>query len=80
MALTQPARLDEVVGMVTKSEILAGEQVNLNRVLKQGDNVSLSFLIPNGMRALTIAVDEVIGVAGFVKPGETGRYHWDNGT
>lgn len=62
--------LQDVIGLITKSEILPGEQLNLNRLVRKGDPVGLSFLIPSGMRAITIAVNEVVGVAGFIKPGE----------
>lgn len=63
-------KLDEVVGLITKNDILEGEQVNTNRLVKKGEKIGLAFIIPPGMRAITIAVNEVAGVAGFVKPGE----------
>lgn len=63
-------KLEDVVGLVTKSDLIQGEQINLNRLLRKGEQVGLSFMIPPGMRAITIAVNEVAGVAGFVKPGE----------
>lgn len=62
--------IDAVLGMITKSELIQGEPVNVNRLFRKGDKLSLSAIIPKGMRAITIPVDEVIGVAGFVKPGE----------
>jgi pilus assembly protein CpaB len=63
-------KIEDVVGLTTKAEIIQGEQVNLQRLVHKGDNVGLSFLIPPGMRAVTIPVNEVLGVAGFIKPGE----------
>jgi pilus assembly protein CpaB len=63
-------KIEDVVGFTTKSEIIQGEQVNLNRLVRKGDNVGLTFIIPPGMRAITIPVNEVLGVAGFIKPGE----------
>jgi len=39
-------------------------------LLEKGQKYSLSFIIPEGMRAMTIAIDEIKGVAGFVKAGE----------
>ncbi|HOV79619.1 MAG TPA: Flp pilus assembly protein CpaB [Bacillota bacterium] len=61
----------EVVGKVTKSDILPGEQVLRDRLA--GDNESfesLSFQISPGSRAVTVAVNEVSGLAGLVKPGD----------
>jgi pilus assembly protein CpaB len=63
-------KLQDVAGFTTKSEIMQGEQVNLNRLFRKGENIGLSFIIPKGMRAITIPVNEVLGVAGFIKPGE----------
>ncbi len=61
---------EDIVGLVAKAEIIQGEPVNLNRLFRKGDKLGLSAIIPEGMRAITIPIDEVIGVAGFVKPGE----------
>jgi pilus assembly protein CpaB len=63
-------KLEDVIGTISKSDILMGEQVNVNRLVRKGESLDLSFLIPSGMRAITIAVNEVAGVAGFIKPGE----------
>jgi pilus assembly protein CpaB len=63
-------KIEEVVGSIAKSEILDGESINLNRLVRKGESVGLSFVIPPGMRAITIAMTEVIGVAGFIKTGE----------
>ena len=62
-------KLQDVVGLTAKAEIMLGEQVNLNRLFRKGDPVGLAFLIPSGLRAITIPVNEVLGVAGFIKPG-----------
>jgi pilus assembly protein CpaB len=63
-------KLAEVIGLPVKTDIIAGEPINLNRLVRKGEEAGLSFLIPPGMRAITIAMDEVIGVAGFIRPGE----------
>jgi pilus assembly protein CpaB len=63
-------KFEDVVGLITKAEIIQGEPVNSNRLFQKGDQMGLSSLIPEGMRAITIPIDEIIGVAGFVKPGE----------
>jgi pilus assembly protein CpaB len=63
-------KIEEIVGMIAKAEIIQGEPVNSNRLFRKGDKMGLSSIIPEGMRAITIPIDEIIGVAGFVKPGE----------
>ncbi|NPV52385.1 MAG: Flp pilus assembly protein CpaB [Firmicutes bacterium] len=61
-------RLEDALGIITRSEILPGEQVLRSRLLKKGEAVGLVLSIPPGKRAVTVKVNEVIGVGGFVKP------------
>jgi pilus assembly protein CpaB len=58
------------VGLIARSSIFQGEAVLKDRLLQKGQPYNLSLLIPPGMRAITVAIDEVKGVAGFLKPGE----------
>jgi pilus assembly protein CpaB len=58
------------VGLIARSSIMQGETVLKGRLLQKGQPYSLSLLIPQGMRAMTIAINEIKGVAGFLKPGE----------
>lgn len=61
----------EVVGKTTKSEILPGEQILRDRIAKDKDaSEGLAFQLPAGRRAVTVAVDEVSGLAGLVKAGD----------
>jgi pilus assembly protein CpaB len=63
--------LEEVVGYVTESDILEGEQVLPAKLKQMGETDSgMSYIVPEGMRAVTIAVDEVAGVAGFIQRGD----------
>ena len=50
--------------------IEVGEPVLAAKVTGPGERPTLSALVEDEMRALTIAVDEVFGVAGFVLPGD----------
>ncbi len=59
-----------VVGLVTKYEILEGEPILMDRLYKEGEWAGLASSIPASMRAVTVPVNEVVGVAGFVKPGD----------
>lgn len=60
----------KVVGRVTKQDLFPGEPIFLQKLSGSNTNGGLPAIIPNGMRAVTISVTEVKGVAGFVKPGD----------
>lgn len=61
----------DAVGFVTESEILAGEEVIPAKLKQPGQIESgLSYVIPKGMRAVTVGVDEISGFAGFLQRGD----------
>ncbi len=62
--------IDKAVGVVAREQIAAGEQVTLRRLLIEGRSAGFSGIIPPGKRAVSLAVTEVSGVAGMVKPGD----------
>ena len=49
--------------------VLENEPITLNKVAAANEGAGLSPVIPRGMRALAVRVNDVIGVAGFVVPG-----------
>jgi pilus assembly protein CpaB len=51
------------------SPIYDGEPVTENRLSTKGSGGGLAAMIPSGMRACAVRVNEVVGVAGFVVPG-----------
>ncbi|MDD4312647.1 MAG: Flp pilus assembly protein CpaB [Eubacteriales bacterium] len=62
---------EEVVGLVTESAIIAGEEMLPAKLKQFGETDSgLSYVVPEGMRAVTVSVDEVSGVAGFLQRGD----------
>jgi len=61
--------VEKLVGRVTIAEIFPGEPILDTRLAPEGSAAGLPAIIPPGMRAMTVKVDEVIGVAGFVAPG-----------
>jgi len=63
------SRVEEVIDHPVISNILPEEPIRKGRLGARGSGVGLAPLIPEGMRAVTIRVDEVVGVAGFVMPG-----------
>lgn len=61
--------IDKLVGRVTRTAIAENELVLDRMLLHSGASGSLAAVITPGMRAVTIPVNEVAGVAGFAFPG-----------
>ena len=60
--------MDQVLERVAISSILNNEPILNRRLAQSGAGVGLSPMVPEGMRAMSVRVDDVIGVAGFVFP------------
>ncbi|HLJ47237.1 MAG TPA: Flp pilus assembly protein CpaB [Bryobacteraceae bacterium] len=60
---------DEVVDRPVTSPILMDEPILEGRLAARGSGVGLAPIIPVGMRAVSVRVNDVAGVAGFVLPG-----------
>ena len=58
------------VGGIARSEIVRGEQVLISRVHTEDRRATLSYRIPENMRAISIPVGEVTGVSGYITPGD----------
>jgi pilus assembly protein CpaB len=58
-----------VVGRGVVLPIAKGEYVLPNKLAGENAGSGMTTLIPSGMRAVSVRVNEVIGVAGFVLPG-----------
>jgi len=63
------SKMEEVVDRSVISNILVDEPVLDPRLAPRGSGVGLAPIIPPGMRAVSIRVNDVSGVAGFVLPG-----------
>ncbi|HAS64437.1 MAG TPA: Flp pilus assembly protein CpaB [Vibrio sp.] len=59
----------EAIGKIVANTIYAGELINPNRLTLKGEGATLAALIPENKRAVTIRVNDVVGVAGFLLPG-----------
>lgn len=59
----------DVVGRGVISNLYSGEPILESRLAPKGSGGGLASIIPDGMRACAVKVDEVVGVAGFVTPG-----------
>lgn len=61
-------KVEEVVGRPVISNIVADEPVLAARLAEKGSGIGLAPIIPVGMRAVTVRVNDEAGVAGFVLP------------
>jgi len=60
---------DDIYEMIAKDPIYAGDIIRKERLYIKGQGSTLASLISKNMRAITIRVDDVVGVAGFLLPG-----------
>lgn len=60
---------DKLTGRVAITNIAAREPVTEARLAPPGTAGGLSAVIPEGYRAMTVKVDDVVGISGFVMPG-----------
>jgi pilus assembly protein CpaB len=60
---------DSVLNRGVAAPIFEGEPVTENRLSPRGSGGGLAAMIPPGMRACAVRVNEVVGLAGFVVPG-----------
>ncbi|MGC9157638.1 MAG: Flp pilus assembly protein CpaB [Terracidiphilus sp.] len=58
-----------VIGRGVISDLYAGEPILQSRLAAAGSGGGLAALIPSGMRACAVKVDDVVNVSGFVTPG-----------
>jgi pilus assembly protein CpaB len=63
------SRVEDVLDRSATSTIQPDEPVLEARLAARGSGVGLAPLIPAGMRAIAVRVNDVVGVAGFVLPG-----------
>ncbi|MGR2738943.1 Flp pilus assembly protein CpaB [Billgrantia sp. Q4P2] len=61
--------IENVVGRVSNQVIYAGEILHEGRVAEHLGGSALAALLDPGMRAMSVRVDDVVGVAGFLLPG-----------
>ncbi|WOH39196.1 Flp pilus assembly protein CpaB [Thalassotalea fonticola] len=61
--------IDSATGMVVKQKLYSGDIIRAERVAKKGEGSALASLIGQNMRAVSIRVNDVVGVSGFLLPG-----------
>ena len=60
---------EDAIGRGVVSDLYQGEPILESRLAAEGSGGGLAATIHQGMRALRVKVDDVVGVAGFVTPG-----------
>ena len=60
---------DKLAGRVAIVNIAAREPITDSRLAPEGTAGGLSAVIPEGYRAMTVKVDDVVGISGFIMPG-----------
>lgn len=61
--------LEKLTGRVAIMNIAPREPVTEARLAPEGAAAGLSAVIPEGYRAMTVKVDDVVGISGFIMPG-----------
>lgn len=62
-------RKEDIIGRGVTANVNRGEPIADNRLAPRGAGAGLAAIIPIGMRAAAVRVDDVVGVSGFVLPG-----------
>jgi len=62
--------LDEFAGAVVRHHLRAGEPVSAERLVKPGERGFLAALLNPDMRAVSVPINSVTGVAGLIFPGD----------
>ena len=60
---------DGLVGRTVLYPVSAGEPIRARYLAAAGSGTGLSTRIPEGMRAMSLKTDQIVGVAGFLVPG-----------
>ena len=69
MPLGATNQVKDVLGRGVMTAIFAKEPIIQSRLAPKGAGGGMATMIPPGMRAVAVRVNEVVGVAGFVVPG-----------
>jgi pilus assembly protein CpaB len=65
-----PSEPRQVAGRVALTTLLKGEPILEPKLASTTAGSGLAALLPDGMRAVAVRVDDVVGVAGFIHPGD----------
>lgn len=62
-------KVDEVIDLIATQRIISGEILLKERFADRAAGSTLAAVLKQNMRAVTVRVDDVVGVAGFLLPG-----------
>lgn len=62
-------KMEDIVGMVSQDDILSGDILREERFSPHLEGSTLAAVIAPNKRAVTVRVNDVVGVAGFLLPG-----------
>lgn len=62
-------KLEDALDKISRQPLTTGDVITDAKLAKQGDGSYLSALVGENKRAVTVRVDDVVGVAGFILPG-----------
>jgi pilus assembly protein CpaB len=65
------SRIEDCVGRALITTVSENEPIMEGKLASKDSGAGLPATIPQGMRAMSVAVNDVVGVAGFVGPGTT---------
>ncbi|MGH9775077.1 MAG: Flp pilus assembly protein CpaB [Candidatus Acidiferrales bacterium] len=63
------AKPEDCIGRVLISAVQKDEPILASNLAAKNSGAGLAAIIPEGLRAVSVAVNDVVGVAGFVQPG-----------
>ena len=63
------ANTEDLVGRTVLYPVSAGQPIRAHYLATAGSGFGLSTKIPEGMRAMSLKTDQIVGVAGFLSPG-----------
>ncbi len=63
-------KIEDLTGAVIRRAISAGEPLTGDRLIKPGDRGFVAAILKNGMRAVSVNVNAMTGIAGLVFPGD----------
>lgn len=61
----------QIRGRVAGVALQAGEQLTESKLLELGVQSGLAAIVPKGLRAITVVIDDANGMAGLVQPGDS---------
>jgi len=61
---------EQAIGRIAQAQVRTGDVLTRTLVAPRSADAGLTFVIPPGMRAVTVALDPISGVGGFVFPND----------